>query len=129
MTVDLAYTVTTGKTFEETVQAVLDAVAAKGFRVLHIHDVQATFAEKGITREPYKIIEVCNVKYAHQALQADSLVGLMMPCKINVFSERSATKLALLNPSLLAQFFPQAKLEALSQEIETLLRAVVDAAK
>lgn len=126
---DLAYTLTSEKSFGEVERAVQDAVAAKGFRVLHVHDVQATFAEKGIQREPFKIIEVCNVKYANQALTADPLIGLMMPCKINVYTENSKTKIALLKPSMITTFFPQAAVEAMAQEVELLLRAVVDTVK
>lgn len=126
---DIAYTVSTEKPFGEVEHAVQDAVAAKGFRVLHVHDVQATFAEKGVSREPYKIIEVCNVKYANQALTADPLIGLMMPCKINVYTENGKTKLALLKPSMLSTFFPRAAIDAMAQEVESILRAVVDLAK
>jgi uncharacterized protein (DUF302 family) len=126
---DLAYTITTNKSFADAEQMVQNAVAAKGFRVLHVHDVQQTFAEKGIQRDPYKIIEVCNVKYANLALTTDPLIGLMMPCKINLFVENGTTKLSLLKPSLLATFFPDASLDAMAQEIETALSAVVDTAK
>ena len=126
---DFAYSITTPKSFADVERDVQNAVAANGFRVLHVHDVQATFAEKGIQRDPYKIIEVCNVKYANQALKADTLIGLMMPCKINVFVENGATKVSLLKPSLLATFFPDAPLGPMAQEIETTLTAVVDAAK
>lgn len=126
---DFAYTLQTSKSFAETEQAVQNAVAAKGFRVLHVHDVQATFAEKGIQRAPYKIVEVCNVKYANQALTADPLIGLMMPCKINIFEENGKTMVSLLKPSMLSTFFPQAAVDAMAQEVETALHAVVDAAK
>lgn len=126
---ELAYHQTSKKTFDDVVRGVQDAVAAKGFRVLHVHDVQATFAAKGITREPYQIIEVCNVKYANQALTADPLIGLMMPCKINVWTENGETQIALLLPSLLADFFPHANLGNLGREVETILRDVVDTAK
>lgn len=126
---NVAYTVTSTKPFEIAERAVEQAVAAKGFRVLHVHDVQATFAEKGIARAPYKIVEVCNVKYANQALAVDPLIGLMMPCKINVFTEQGVTKISLLLPSLLSEFFPQANLSAMANEVETLLRGAVDAAK
>ena len=126
---EFAYTTTSHKPFDEVERAVRDAAAAQGLRVLYVHDVQRTFAEKGIAREPYKIIEVCNVKYANQALTADPLIGLMMPCKINVFVEQGATKIGLLLPSLLAEFFPQAKLDGMARELETLLRGIVDAAK
>jgi len=126
---NFAYTQSSQKSFDDVVRGVQDAVAAKCFRVLHVHDVQATFADKGITREPYRIIEVCNVKYANQAITADPLVGLMMPCKINVWTEKGETKIALLLPSLLADFFPQANLGNLGREVEAILRDVVDTAK
>lgn len=126
---DAVYTIATPKSFDSAVAAVEQNVVTKGFRVLHIHDVQKTFAEKGITREPYKIIEVCNVKYANQALTADPLIGLMMPCKINVFAEQGATKISLLAPSILADFFPDANLSAMAHEVETILRDVVELSK
>lgn len=58
------YTVTTEKPFEEAVLAIEKKAGEKGFRVLHTHDVAATLAEKGYPREPLKIIEICNAKYA-----------------------------------------------------------------
>jgi uncharacterized protein (DUF302 family) len=127
-TVQLDYTLTTTKAFDETVQAIVDEVAKNGFRVLHVHDVQGTFKEKGFDREPYKIVEVCNVKYAKQALEKDLLIGLMMPCKINVYTDNGATNVSLMRPSLLASFFPAAQLQSLGDEVESILKKVVDAA-
>jgi uncharacterized protein (DUF302 family) len=60
------YTVATEKPFEETVVAIEKRVGEKGFRVLHTHDVAATLAEKGYPREPLKLIEICNARYASQ---------------------------------------------------------------
>jgi uncharacterized protein (DUF302 family) len=126
---EFAYTVTSHKAVDQAERAVQDAAAVQGLRVLHVHDVQKTFAEKGIAREPYKIIEICNVRYANQALTADPMMGMMMPCKVNVFAEEGETKIALLLPSLLAEFFPRANLDGMARELETLLRGVVDSAK
>ncbi len=122
---NLAYTVASPKSFDAVVRAIEEGVAAKGFRVLYIHDVQATLAEKGFAREPYKIVEVCNAKYASRALGTDPLIGVMMPCKINVYTVEGATRITLLLPSLLASFFPEAGLATMANEIETALRAVV----
>ncbi|MBI2952855.1 MAG: DUF302 domain-containing protein [Chloroflexi bacterium] len=131
--VKLDYTVTTSRGFDEAVEAVQDQVARAWFRVLHIHDVQATFREKGFERDPYKIVEVCNVKYAKQALEKDLLLGLMMPCKINVYADNGQTKISLMLPSALTSFFPESGKEAglgpLAEEVENILRQVVDAAK
>ncbi len=61
-------TVTTNKPFDEAVAAIEKKAVEKGFRVLHTHDVAATLTEKGFPREPLKIIEICNAKYASQVL-------------------------------------------------------------
>ena len=58
------YTVETKKGFDEAVLAVEAKSKEKGFGVLHTHDVKATLASKGFDREPLKIIEICNPKYA-----------------------------------------------------------------
>jgi uncharacterized protein (DUF302 family) len=78
-------TVMTDKGFAEAVLAVEKKAAEKGFRVLHTHDVAATLAEKGFIREPLKIIEVCNAKYASQVLDKDVKISLMLPCPISVY--------------------------------------------
>lgn len=126
---DFHRTFATNKSFDDAVQAISEATPARGFRVLHVHDVQATFREKDVERDPYKIIEICNVKNAKLALDADPLVGLMMPCKINVFTQAGKTMVSLLRPSLLATFFPAAGLEAMSADVELALTQIADAAR
>ncbi len=126
---DFHRTYSTTMSFDDAVQAVCQATPENGFRVLHIHDVQATFRDKGVDREPYKIIEICNVKNAKIALEADPLVGLMMPCKINMFTQAGKTFVSLLRPSLLATFFPTAGLEEMSASVEASLTLIADAAK
>ncbi len=126
---DFHRTYATALSFDDAVQAICQATPDNGFRVLHIHDVQATFREKGVEREPYKIIEICNVKNAKIALEADPLVGLMMPCKINVFTQAGETIVSLLRPSLLATFFPAAGLEAMSASVESTLTLIADSAR
>jgi uncharacterized protein (DUF302 family) len=72
------YAVESSKPFDETVKAVEQKTAEKGFRVLHTHDVAATLAEKGFPREPMKIIEICNARYANQALNKDSFTRVVI---------------------------------------------------
>ncbi|MCL5264283.1 MAG: DUF302 domain-containing protein [Chloroflexi bacterium] len=129
VTVKLDYTVATSKSFDQAVEAVNNAVANAGFRVLHTHDVQGTFREKGVEIAPYKIVEVCNVKYAKQALAKDLLIGLMMPCKINVYTQKDQTKISLMLPTVMSVLAPGLGMEPLAEEVEGILRGVVDAAK
>jgi uncharacterized protein (DUF302 family) len=100
------YTVTTNKSFAEAVQAVEQKTAEMGFRVLHTHDVAATLAEKGFPREPLKIVEVCNAKYASQVLDKDVKASLMLPCPISVYVQAGETHISTLLPTSIAHFFP-----------------------
>lgn len=120
------YTVETNKSFEQAVEAVQSKTAEKGFRVLHVHDVAATLAEKGFKREPLKIIEICNAKYANQVVNADISIALFMPCKINVYTKEGKTFLSALVPGVMADFFPEAGIEGVAAEVEKIVRGIVD---
>jgi uncharacterized protein (DUF302 family) len=123
------YTVKTNKNFEAAVQAVEQKSVAHGFRVLHIHDVAATLAEKGFPREPLKIVEVCNARYASQALQKDVRTASLLPCPVTVYTEKGQTYISTMLPSVMADFFPDAGLEKIAAEVEAIVRKIVDEAK
>lgn len=123
------YTVTTNKSFEEAVEAIQRRAAENGFRVLHTHDVAATLAEKGFPREPLKIIEICNAKYASQVLDKDVKVSLMLPCPISVYVQAGKTHLSTLLPTSITEFFPQAGIEALASEVESVVLKIISEAQ
>jgi uncharacterized protein (DUF302 family) len=122
------YTVPTDKGFDDAVAAVERVTAEAGFRVLFVHDVAATLAEKGFQRERVSIIEMCNAKYASQVLAADVKIGLMLPCPIMVYAEGGSVFITTMRPSLIADFFPHADITAAASEVEDVLVAVIDKA-
>lgn len=123
------YTITTTKTFDEAVQKVQDEIAKAGLRVLYVHDVQKTLGEKGFEREPFKIIEFCNAKFAHEFLTADIKIGLCLPCKINVYIKDKQTFISGLRPIILPQFFPQADLGERPKEIDQIIQNIINNTK
>jgi uncharacterized protein (DUF302 family) len=123
------YTVETSKPFSEAVAAVEQNAVAQGFRVLHTHDVAATLAEKGFPREPMKLVEICNARYASEVLNRDIRIGLMLPCPINVYVREGKTFISTMLPSILAGFFPQAGVESIAAEVEKTVLKIVDAAR
>src|SRR3989344_6600406 len=123
------YTITTTKQFDDAAASVEKEIAAAGMRVLHIHDVQQTLAEKGVKREPFKIIEFCNAKYANEFLNADIKIGLCMPCKINVYVNDGEAFISGMRPIVLSQFFPHADLGEMPKEIDQIIRNIIDNAK
>jgi len=123
------YTVETAKSFDSAVKDVEEKIVEAGMRVLYVHDVQKTLSEKGFEREPFKIVEFCNAKYASEFLNADIKIGLCMPCKINVYVKDGQTFISGMRPIILPQFFPNTDLGAKPEEIDRIIRNIIDNAK
>ena len=123
------YTITTTKTFDEAVQDAQAEIVKAGMRVLYIHDVQKTLGEKGFKRESFKIIEFCSAKFANEFLDKDMKLGLCLPCKINVYTKDGQTFISGMRPIILPQFFPEAQLGALPEEIDKLIKIIIDNSK
>jgi uncharacterized protein (DUF302 family) len=123
------YTVETEKTFDAAVASVESASKEKGFGVLHVHDVKATLAAKGFDRNPLKIIEICNARFANDALAKDIRVGLMLPCRITVYIHGSKRFISAFRPIVIKDMLPEAGLDHLADEVDGIIRGIVDAAK
>ena len=118
-------TIESRKSFDDTVNAIEQKAAEKGFRVLHTHDVAATLAEKGFRRDPLKIIEICSARYASAVLEKNVKVSLMLPCPISVYQQEGRTFVSALLPSRIADFFPGAGIEPIANEVEKTVLAII----
>ena len=123
------YTVTSSKSVAEAVSDVEKKTAEKGFRVLYTHDAARTLAEKGFSRSPLQIVEVCNAKYASQVLEKDVKIALMLPCPISVYSEAGLTHISTMLPTAITLFYPDAGIEGLAAEVEKVVISIVDEAR
>ncbi len=95
------------KAFEATVDApieraevaVREALAEAGFGILTEIDVAATLKAKiGIDRPPMKILGACNPTFAHQALELDPGVAVLLPCNAVVEAVEGGTRVSLVDP-------------------------------
>ncbi len=126
---NLAYVVESGRSFDELVEDVQKKIAENGFRVLYVHDVQKTLQDKGFTFPGYKIIELCNAKFANTVLQADMNIGLMIPCKINVYEREGKRFVVGMLPTLISEFFPEASLGNTPEEVENVIKKIINEVK
>lgn len=124
---EFAYTLESKKSFDEVVANLEKQIPEHQFRVLAVHDVRETLAEKGLERAPLKIIEVCNAKFAHTALQKAPEVALFMPCRYAVYGEKDKTIVKLNRPGMIAQMIPGTGLDELANSVEETLKKVMEA--
>ncbi|MEW5922515.1 MAG: DUF302 domain-containing protein [Candidatus Zixiibacteriota bacterium] len=126
---NLAYTVKSRKSFDEISMLINKAVPVHKFRVLAVHNVQETLAEKGFKIGPMKIFEVCNAEFAYKAIKSDVNVAMFMPCKIVVREEDDGTVMTLVRPSMIAEMLPESGLNDLAEEVEQQLAGIIDEIK
>ncbi|MFC8340502.1 DUF302 domain-containing protein [Streptomyces rubiginosohelvolus] len=92
-------TVSVKGSFEQVQSKVRDALAEQGFGVLTEVDVQATLKAKlGHDMEPYLILGACNPPLAHQALEADRSIGLLLPCNVVVRADGDQVVVQAVDP-------------------------------
>ncbi len=124
---DYGIAVRTAAPFADAVARVREALQAQGFGVLTEIDVQATLRDKlGVDMEPYLILGACNPSLAHQALNADRRIGLLLPCNVVVRTEDNQTVIEALDPQAMVAVAGEPSLQPVADEAATRLRAALD---
>src|SRR5450631_4135382 len=114
--------------FDEAVNRVTAALKEKGFGVLTDIDVQATLKTKlGVDTPKYRILGACNPGFAHQALQLENKLGVLLPCNVIVREESpNQTEIAAIDPVSSMERTGNPKLAAIAEEVRVRLqRAIV----
>lgn len=116
-----------GKSFEEVENAVIEALKPEGFGVVTQMNMEKTFKDKlNEDFRPYKILGVCNPKFAFEALKQDDKIGVMLPCNVCIQQlDDSNIEIFAINPNEVMTGFNVEGLETFAQQVtERLTRAL-----
>lgn len=116
------YTIATTLTrpYDETVEAVREALADQGFGVLTEIDLKAALKAKlDVDVEPQVILGACRPPLAHQAIEAEPSIAAVLPCNVVVRSVDDTT-------TVVEAFDPDAMM-GLAGDSETLRTVAADA--
>jgi hypothetical protein len=63
--------------------------------------------------------------YASQGLNKDAKIALMLPCPVCVYVAEGRTNISTLLPGSIAEFLPEAGIEALALEVEKVVLEII----
>ena len=112
--------------FPEVVERARTALASQGFGVLTEIDVTATLRAKlGAQLEDYVILGACNPPFAHQALDIDRSIGLLLPCNVVVRATAEGTLVEALDPRVMVTVTGRDELRPVAREVAARLNAAL----
>lgn len=120
---------TTELGFTEAADRVRDELKTEGFGVLCEIDVQATLQEKlGVVGEPYLILGACNPPLAHQALEAEPELGVLLPCNVVVYTRDGQTHISAVDAERMLSIVGNDELAPVAADVRSKLARVVERA-
>lgn len=126
----MAYCIETSskQSFDKTIETTVAALAEAGFGVLSEIDVAGTLKKKlNLDKPPYRILGACNPNFAHQALDMEHNLGVLLPCNVIVRQETDGSvKVAAVDPLVQLSKTGNAALEPIAAQVRTLLQGVID---
>ena len=115
MSYALSTTLTTP--YDETVEAVREALGEQGFGVLTEIDIKATLKKKLDVDVPAQVIlGACRPPLAHAALQAEPSIGLLLPCNVVVRETEDGTVVEAVDPQTMVAMTDNGDLQPVADE-------------
>ncbi len=115
--------------FDTAIDKVTEALKAEGFGILTDIDVKATLHKKlDIDFRPYRILGACNPPLAHEALEIEDKVGVLLPCNVVVQETKPGeVEVSAMDPVGAMEAIGNDKLTDLAKRVKERLNRVLKA--
>ena len=113
-------------TYEKAIEKVTAELKKEGFGVLTTIDVRDTLKKKlNVEFSKYMILGACNPPFAHQSLQIEEELGLLLPCNVIVYKKEGKTKVSVFDPMVMTKVIDNPNMAPIAQQVkEKLERAL-----
>jgi len=115
--------------FDDAKAIVIDALRDQGFGVLTEIDVSKTFKQKlGVDFPRYVILGACNPALAHEALEKDIDLGMLLPCNVVVRQENHSCLISAMDPLIMSRVSCAPGVEDIALEVRHKLEVALERA-
>lgn len=122
------FSVSVHQDFDTVIDKTKAALAEHGFGVLTQIDVAATMKEKlGVQKDPFVILGACNPPLAHQAIEADPAIAVLLPCNVVVRKEPDRVVVDFMDPEAVLRLVNVPGVARVAEEVRAKLEGVRDA--
>ena len=114
--------------FNKAIEKTTAILKEEGFGVLTEIDIKDTLKKKiDADFKNYKILGACNPQLAHQALQAEDKIGLMLPCNVIVEQhENGDVEVSAVDPIASMQAVDNDSLGSVASQVQQKLKTVIE---
>ncbi len=119
---------TVNLTYEEAIERTKSVLQQNGWGVMTEIDVAGTMKHKmGVDFPNYMILGACNPLLAKEALEADPLIGLLMPCNVVIQALGGKVQVSVVDAIQVVSIVHNATVSSVGERANTQLKAVLDA--
>lgn len=107
--------------FTQTVDTLTRVVEQSKWKVIIVHDLQASLKKNGKEVLPVKVMEICNPNYSFNVLSKEEfkLFSSMMPCRISVYEKADGkTYVSRINPSFMSKMLKEKQCKSMNNALE-----------
>lgn len=116
--------------FTQTVDTLTKVAEQNKWKVIIVHDLQASLKKNDKEVSPVKVLEICNPDYSFNVLNKEEfkIFSSMMPCRISVYEKADGkTYVSRINPSFMSEVMKDKQCKSMNNalvDIEKFVSAV-----
>jgi len=113
--------------YDQALEKTRAALQQEGFGVLFEIDLKEKLKEKlGVDFRRYVILGACNPPLAHETLQQEIDIGLLLPCNVIVYEQDGGATVSAIDAGKMLSVVGNPNLEPTARTINEKLRRVIE---